>query len=88
MRERYVLMEKKQETLWHENDAFWETFGPEMFTAEKLEQTPQEVDQIVQLLGLEPGATVLDRSVKDARYLMLDSRSPMPDTGYQTIESG
>ena len=45
-------------TVWHEQDDFWESvplFGPE-----RMEMAPQEVDQIVALLGLKPGAAVLD----------------------------
>ena len=45
-------------TAWHEQDDFWETvplFGPE-----RMEMAPQEVDQIISLLGLQPGAAILD----------------------------
>lgn len=45
-------------TAWHEQDDFWESvplFGPE-----RMEMAPQEVDQIVAMLGLKPGAAVLD----------------------------
>ena len=45
-------------TAWHERDDLWETvplFGPE-----RMEMAPQEVDQIVAMVGIEPGAAVLD----------------------------
>jgi SAM-dependent methyltransferase len=45
-------------TAWHEQDDFWESvplFGPE-----RMEMAPQEVDQIISMLGLQPGTAVLD----------------------------
>lgn len=43
---------------WHEQDDFWETvplFGPQ-----RMEAAPREVEQIVAMLDLPPGAAVLD----------------------------
>jgi len=45
-------------TAWHEQDEFWETMP--MFGPERIEAAPQEVDQIIALLGIQPGAAVLD----------------------------
>ncbi len=45
-------------TAWHEQDEFWETVP--MFGPERIEAAPQEVDQVVSLLGMQPGASVLD----------------------------
>lgn len=45
-------------TAWHEQDDFWETMP--MFSREHMEVAPEEVDQIIFLLGLRPGAAVLD----------------------------
>ncbi|MCJ7811234.1 MAG: methyltransferase domain-containing protein, partial [Dehalococcoidia bacterium] len=45
---------------WHEEDSFWETVRPVLFTARRWEETPREVEAMVSLLGLSPGARVLD----------------------------
>lgn len=60
MRERYALMEKTRKTIWHEDDLFWQTFGTEMFTTERLAAAAAETNQITELLKLQPGAKVLD----------------------------
>jgi SAM-dependent methyltransferase len=45
---------------WHEDDTFWETVGPVLFSARRWEDAPREVEAMVTLLGLSPGARVLD----------------------------
>jgi SAM-dependent methyltransferase len=45
---------------WHEQDAFWETVAPILFSQRRRSNAPVEVDQVVSLLGLEPGMHVLD----------------------------
>src|SRR3954452_19732181 len=45
---------------WFEDDDFWRMLGPNMFHAKKLEQAAGEVEDIIALLGLQPGAKVLD----------------------------
>jgi len=45
---------------WHEKDSFWETAGPVLFTQGRWENAPAEVKAMVALLGLPPGAKVLD----------------------------
>lgn len=44
--------------IWHEQDDFWETVP--LFDDEHLEKAPAEVDAVLSLLDLEPGAPVLD----------------------------
>jgi SAM-dependent methyltransferase len=55
-------MEKKMDktTPWHENDTFWETFGPVMFTPERIAVAKEEMEKVITLTELEPGASVLD----------------------------
>lgn len=53
-------MRKKQGKPWHENDSFWKTFGPVMFNQERLDATAEEIDQIVELLGIKTDAKILD----------------------------
>jgi SAM-dependent methyltransferase len=44
--------------IWHEQDDFWETVP--LFDEQSLERAPAEVDAVLSLLDLEPGAAVLD----------------------------
>ena len=45
---------------WHESDEFWETMESIMFDERRWMTAPAEVDQALALLGIEPGAAVLD----------------------------
>ncbi len=45
---------------WHEQDGFWETTGPAMFGEQRLAAAPADIEATVALLGIEPGANVLD----------------------------
>ena len=45
---------------WHENDQFWRDFAPFMFSRSRMESTPAEIDALVSLIRLAPGARVLD----------------------------
>ena len=66
-------------TAWHEQDDFWETvplFGPE-----RMEMAPQEVDQIISLLGLQPGAPILDLCCGVGRHSLEFARRGYSVTG-------
>lgn len=45
---------------WHEDDLFWETWGPLMFTPEKIASAKDEMEKVVTLTELKPGESVLD----------------------------
>jgi SAM-dependent methyltransferase len=45
---------------WHEDDLFWETWGPLMFTPEKIAVAKDEMEKVIALTELKPGASVLD----------------------------
>ena len=66
-------------TVWHEQDDFWESvplFGPE-----RMEMAPQEVDQIIAMLGLDPGAAVLDLCCGVGRHSLEFARRGYSVTG-------
>ena len=52
--------EMVEDGAWHEQESFWETVGPVLFTARRWEDARREVEEMVTLLGLSPGARVLD----------------------------
>jgi SAM-dependent methyltransferase len=45
---------------WYDNDDFWETWEPYLFSARRLQNTPGEVDALIGHLELAPNASVLD----------------------------
>jgi SAM-dependent methyltransferase len=45
---------------WFEDDSFWETFGPVMFTEERVKAACAEVDSILALMDLPPGGNLVD----------------------------
>ena len=66
-------------TVWHEQDDFWETVP--LFSPERMELAPSEVDQIVAMLGLEPGAEVLDLCCGVGRHSLEFARRGYAVTG-------
>jgi SAM-dependent methyltransferase len=53
---------------WYEDDAFWETWAPFMFSRERLESAPEEVSNLISLLEIDPGASVLDLCCGPGRH--------------------
>lgn len=53
-------MRKKKEKPWHEQDSFWETFGPAMFSNKVILAASQEVEQLMNLLKLQQDSMICD----------------------------
>ncbi|MEA3403954.1 MAG: class I SAM-dependent methyltransferase [Armatimonadota bacterium] len=53
---------------WHEDDAFWATWRPAMFGAERWERAPEEVEQALELLHPPDGARILDLCCGPGRH--------------------
>jgi SAM-dependent methyltransferase len=53
---------------WFENDAFWETWAPFMFSQQRLESAPEEVNNLISLLEIDPEASVLDLCCGPGRH--------------------
>lgn len=66
---------------WHEDDLFWETFAPGLFTRERWDAVPEEVDQIQNLLGISPGDSVLDLCCGPGRHSLELARRGFSVTG-------
>ncbi len=66
---------------WHEQDEFWEDFGPIMFGSERFEAATEQVDQVLALAGVEPGATVLDLACGPGRHALELARRGFRVTG-------
>ena len=63
---------------WHESDEFWEEAGRSMFTPESQEVAEEQVEQLVELLKLEPPARVLDLGCGPGRHTI-----PLARRGFQ-----
>jgi hypothetical protein len=53
-------MGKIKKQIWYEQEELWKTLEPALFNKERLESAGQEVEQIISLLKLQPGASVCD----------------------------
>ncbi|TFF67543.1 methyltransferase domain-containing protein [Candidatus Thorarchaeota archaeon] len=45
---------------WYDDDEMWMTFQSSMFNQERMESTPEEVTNLIELLAIEDGNTILD----------------------------
>jgi SAM-dependent methyltransferase len=66
---------------WHDDDALWEAVGPHLFSAERLEAAPGEAARAADLLGLPPGAAVLDLGCGPGRHALALARLGYRVTG-------
>jgi SAM-dependent methyltransferase len=66
---------------WHEEDTFWESVGPVLFTGRRWEDAPREVGAMVTLLGLSPGARLLDLCCGVGRHSLEFARRGFQVTG-------
>jgi len=55
---------------WHEEDAFWQTFAPTMFGEPRWAAASGEVDQVLALAKIAPGAAVLDLACGPGRHAL------------------
>lgn len=45
---------------WHDDDRFWKTWGPLLFTERRLADAPSEVERLLKLVRVPEGGQVLD----------------------------
>ena len=53
---------------WHNQDAFWELFGPVLFNQQRQSRAGSEVDKIEKLLQIEEHARILDLCCGNGRH--------------------
>jgi SAM-dependent methyltransferase len=71
---------------WYENDKFWRTCAPVLFSERRRADAPGEVDQIVALLKLTPPARILDLCCGIARHSLELARRGFRVTGVDITE--
>ena len=77
----------QQSKPWHEDDSFWETWGPVMFTEKRLEDAKEEVERIVSLLSIKPGTPILDLGCGVGRHSLELARRGFHVTGVDRTRS-
>lgn len=66
---------------WHENDAFWSDSAGLIFNKQRLEAAGKEAEQAAALMGLQPGAAVLDLCCGIGRHSIEFARRGFRITG-------
>jgi len=66
---------------WYEDDLFWETVAPVLFSERRWSDAPTEVEDVVSLLGISPGAKVLDLCCGVGRHSLELARRGFHVTG-------
>lgn len=71
----------ENEKPWHEQDFFWETTGPVIFSERRWAITQDEVDRLVSLLELKQGVHILDLCCGPGRHSLELARRGFKVTG-------
>lgn len=66
---------------WHEQDEFWITMGPRMFTEARWEAAAEEVNRIIGLVELSLDAKILDMGCGPGRHSLPFARQGFQVTG-------
>jgi SAM-dependent methyltransferase len=68
-------------TTWHGRETFWHVMAPFFFSERQWAAAPVEIDQVLQLLDLRPGAPVLDLCCGPGRHSLELARRGFHVTG-------
>lgn len=66
---------------WYDEDTFWETVAPLLFSERRWADAPKEVEDIVSLVGISAGSSVLDLCCGVGRHSLELSRRGFRVTG-------
>jgi len=73
--------------VWHEQDNFWAKWAPILFPKQRWEKTQEEVTNIVSLLKIDPGASILDLCCGPGRHSLELARHGFSVTGVDRTKS-
>jgi SAM-dependent methyltransferase len=68
-------------TEWYEDDEFWESFAPYFFTADRIERSGAQADELIKLIGVGPGSAVLDLCCGVGRHSIALAQRGLSVTG-------
>jgi len=68
-------------TPWYQDDMFWNAMNTALFDPERLAGTPDEVDSVMELVGMVPGMAVLDLCCGPGRHSLELARRGFVVTG-------
>lgn len=71
---------------WHDDDLFWSTFAPLMFSRQRWEAAATEIDHILALLSPDSGSSVLDLGCGPGRHSLELARRGYRVTGVDRTE--
>lgn len=74
-------------SIWYEDDNFWQTWGPVMFSKQRLANTQAEIDRILALVNMPPGSHILDLCCGVGRHSMELARRGFKVTGVDRTQS-
>lgn len=66
---------------WYEDAEFWKSFAPFFFTPERIESSGAQADALIKLLGVVPGARVLDLCCGIGRHSIALAQRGLKVTG-------
>jgi SAM-dependent methyltransferase len=72
---------------WYENNDFWQTWGPVLFSKQRLANTPEEVNKILALVKIPPKTRVLDLCCGVGRHSLELARRGFSVTGVDRTQS-
>jgi len=71
---------------WHERDTFWKNVEPILFHQQRLNNTADEVEKVLSLVGIKPGGQVLDLCCGVGRHSLELARRGFEVTGIDITE--
>jgi len=77
----------RKEIPWHEQDFFWKETLPVLFPESRVQEAAQEVEQLLALTGLPPGAAVLDLCCGIGRHSVQLARKGFQVTGVDRTQA-
>ena len=77
----------KKTRQWHEDNSFWETWGPILFSPMRVANAKDEVDKVINLLEIKPRARVLDLCCGVGRHSLELARRGFQVTGVDRTRS-
>jgi ubiquinone/menaquinone biosynthesis C-methylase UbiE len=71
---------------WYERHELWEALRPVLFSTEQIESAPEQVEQVVSLMDMQPGLSVCDLCCGVGRHSLELARRGFQVTGVDRTE--